>query len=285
MKKAERKAYDKAIAQYVSEINKIKPVQEIKRVDNNTKRAIEDELGSSASGRLNYLSRKADSVARVINKDDDYKSKVSRFNDRYAILKDQVAGKYTTRYGVRDNPMADPDLEPKPTGIDAYVNPPSATVDKPVNFEQTFATREEAYKAAQEKADAYNANPDNFKPRQVRAEYATTIDGLINNNSRTYTPPKITAEKLLQEVKYNGGASGRTERFNALDSGYQDMARLSNSIQSSAGNQNVSLYSSLADKLKTQYKRDSGNVTTQVKPTGLLASELAGNPLAGEVIS
>lgn len=262
MKKKERRAYDRAIAQYTAELNKVKPVQEIKRVDNNSKRTIEEELGNSASGRLNYLSRKADSVARTINKDDDYKAKVGKFNERYDIMRKQLSGQYVTRYGVLDN-----------FDQNSTINP------KPVNFEQTFASRDEAYKEAQKRADAYNNDASNFNPR---VELRHNGWGMA---STTVVNSKLTPETYLQEVQYKGGRSGRTERFEALDGAYQDMARLSKSIQGSAGNQNISLYSSLADKLKTQYKRDAGNVTNTAKPTGLLASELAGNPLAGEVIA
>ena len=275
-----RKAYAGAVSQLIGAINQIKPIQEIKRVDSKLNRQFEEELGSSASGRLNYLSRKADSVARKINKDDDYKAKAGRFNDRYSILKEQMADRDVTRYALRDSPYVEQPNKPTGTNID-HITAGNIIPENRPKFENVIASNEEAMKLAQQRADEYNNNQDNFKPYAVnKLNSWGTIE-----STQMVTNPKATADKFLQGVTYASGKDSWESKFNVLNEGYEDMARLSDSVKNSAGNQNIGLYSSLADKLKTQYKRDAGNVTNTAKPTGLLASELAGNPLAGEVIT
>lgn len=288
MKKEERKAYDKAIKQYTAELNKINPIEVIKRVDTNSKRKVEEDLGDAASGRLTSLTKKADKIARTINNDGDYSKSVGQFNERYDILKKQMAGGYTTRYGVKDAPVikADPKV-PSIMGLNREAAKPMGgnsnqgmmgfvgstlgdSFKKPVAFESTFATQDEALKAAQQKADQYNAN------------LTPVVSKSITGQSVSRMPASVTANDFMENVEYKGGASGRTEKMGALSGGYEDMARLSKTVQDSAGNANVGAYASLAEKLKQQYKRDAGAVA--VKPTGLLSSELAGNPLANEGI-
>lgn len=99
--KARRQA-DKAQASYYKALSNLEALPEIRRAESNNVKQLEESLGDNASYGSKRLAKQADKLGKEINNDEQYKGYVSKYNQRYAQLKDQLAGKSSQRYYVDD---------------------------------------------------------------------------------------------------------------------------------------------------------------------------------------
>lgn len=274
--KAERKAKKAAAEQYLTEFRKLKAADELPRLSTKNKKEVEDTLGDDVSFRTRNMAGKADRMARSMNNDVDYKAKVSAYNDRIAILKDQMANKSTTRFTSRDTPS---DIAPKNkrngllgnqnignNGVDLSKFVGNGLILKEKKYTPVYKTQDEAMSDAAKKLDAYN-----------KANAGKTIDDGAGNGLSTFASQKkfepITdVSRFAEEKKYNGfGALYRN--LNLAENAVDDITALSKNISNSQGNKNIEAYAALAAKLKPMIKREANS--------GLIASpSVVGGDLA-----
>lgn len=295
---AERKAKKKAATAYYAAFSKLQALPELERISTSNKRDIEDSIGDSASFRTRNMSQKADRVARQINNDDDYKKKVSAYNDRYAILKDQIANKSTVRYSISDKPSELPviksDLDasgnwaPHQTSISGAGDYATPSPQAPKN--SSFATKGSMFKN-QEEAMAGAA--------KSMEDYNNSLGGLLGavkrigqyNMPERYTQKDLDAmrvsdpSRFIQEEKFDGfGVLYRN--LSKAESAANDINALGNNVTSSKGNANVTAYSELANKLKPLIKKDANNMQPVTNGGSIVSSELASaNPYTETIAS
>jgi hypothetical protein len=291
---AKRKAQKAAAQQYLKEFRKLKPIDALPRFETNNKRQIEDTLGDEASFRLRNMSHKADRAARGINKDDDYKTKVNSYNDRYAILKDQMANKSSVRYMAANNPNALPVKNTNAFGgffsggisgqqsshnTMANVGAVSAKPNK-----SSFATKggmyqnkEDAMADAAKKMEAYNNSLTNLLGKAK----PNTNNGMMSYApAGKYTQRDLDAMRIsdpsrfIQEEKFSGfGVLYRN--LNLAESAANDITALGKSVTNSNGYKNTEAYVELAKKLKPLAKRELGHAANPIVNNSLVSGDLA----------
>ena len=318
-----RKAADRSQAQYYEALSKIEGLTEVKRVDANTKRSINDAMGDDASYGTKRLAMKADKLAKSINKDDKYKENVGKYNQRYAQLKTQLTGGSVDRYYANDkpkievaqnqtgdrflgignqrdnqlstnfavgsiNPRADLDINTNDMSWKNFDQGQLDEIGKRNSERKYYNSAEEAQADAAEKMNSYNAGLDKLvgqnKPQD---DSSGRMFGAFNNNNQTYSKQDIEAMKLKDAssfvAKENLGGIANNWRGSIGESGaaYGEMTALANKIKGSDSNANIEQYSDVAAKLRAKLAREQSGTD---KPTGLLASELAGSELNTGVI-
>lgn len=293
---AKRKAKKAAAAAYYAEFAKLQALPELEKISTSNKRQVEDALGNEASFRTRNLSQKADRLAREINNDEDYKKKVAAYNDRYAILKDQIANKSTVRYSVADNPAA----LPAPPSNDyvsggaqnnikngagdyAIFAPPPPTSSSFATKGSMFKTQEEAMADATKKMESYNNG----------------LGGLLGSFKRLgqYNVPELYTQKdldamrvsdpsrFIQEEKFNGfGVLYRN--LEVAEAAANDINALGKNINGSKGNTTINTYSELTNKLKPLLKKDAANPQVVASGGSVVSNELASaNPYTETIAS
>jgi hypothetical protein len=301
---AKRKAKKAAADQYYKEFAKLSAVPELERVAATNKREVEDALGDDASFRTRNLSNKTDKLAREINKDDSYKQANKAYNDRYSILKDQIANKSTSRYSVGDDPGAMPEKQTNsfggPSGINGFgqqnQNQGSGLADIAKNSldlvkekkQSTFgkggsmyATKEEALADASKKMEAYNNSINGLVGKDKPRQQGTGMLSAMTMGNTKYSQQDIEAmrvkdpSRFIKEEKFDGfGALYRD--LDKAESAANDFNTLGKNIMDSNGMKNVNAYAALAEKLKPMVKRDARNAQDKAN-TGqsLVSNELA----------
>lgn len=300
---AKRKAKKAAAAAYYKEFAKLQALPELEKISTSNKRQVEDALGNEASFRTRNLSQKADRLAREINNDEDYKKKVAAYNDRYAILKDQIANKSTVRYSISDNPApvitqstssdyfggAQNNIK-NGAGDYAIFSPPAPTSSSFATKGSMFKTQEEAMADAAKGMEAYNNSLKgllgSLKPR------TTAIQGMGDYASPgKYEQKDIDAmrvsdpSRFIQEEKFNGfGVLYRN--LDVAEAAANDINALGNSINGSKGNTTVNAYSELTNKLKPLLKKDAANPQVVASGGSVVSNELASaNPYTETIAS
>lgn len=301
----ERKAKKAAAAEYYKAFAKLNSIPGLKRISSSNKRDVEDALGDSASFRTRNLSRKTDKLAREINKDDQYKNAIDSYNDRYSILKDQIANKSTTRYLIDDSPGLSQGKKTKSkdkvfgdispiNGLGKQSNNKNIDISgKGINLgiekkqssfstnHNMYATKEEAMASAAKKMESYNNSVNELLGKdKPRREGAGMLAGLFLDN-RKYTQKDIEAmqikdpSRFIREEKFDG--------FNVLyrnldkaESAANDINTLSKNIMDSDGMKSANAYAALAEKLKPLIKRDARNIQSGANNgQSLVSNELA----------
>lgn len=292
----ERKAKKAAAAAYYKEFAKLQALPELEKISTSNKRQVEDALGNEASFRTRNLSQKADRLAREINNDEDYKKKVAAYNDRYAILKDQMANKSTVRYSVADNPAALPATPSNDyvsggaqnnikNGAMDYeiVAPPAPTSSSFATKGGMFKTQDEAMADAAKKMESYNNG----------------LGGLLGSVKRLgqYNVPERFTQKdldamrvsdpsrFIQEEKFNGfGALYRN--LEVAEAAANDINALGKNINGSKSNTTINTYSELTNKLKPLLKKDAANPQVVASGESVVSNELASaNPYTETIAS
>ena len=291
----ERKAKKAAAAAYYKEFAKLNSVPELKRISASNKREIEDSLGTDASFRTRNLSRKTDKLARDINKDDSYKQANKAYNDRYSILKDQIANKSTVRYSAQDKPneILDENIKNSNGGLSQQQKPRSAIADYSIKAtpklqssfgesKSMYATKEEALADASRKMEAHNKSIDRLIGTNKPAESNSgMLYSFQNYGQNKYSKKEIDAMRIqdpsrfIKEEKFDGfGALYRD--LGKAESAANDISALGKNIMDSNGMKNVNAYAALAEKLKPMIKRDARNATDKSNNgQSLVSNELA----------
>ncbi|PPD48376.1 MAG: hypothetical protein CTY14_02115 [Methylotenera sp.] len=290
-----RKAQQAAAAAYYAEFAKLQALPELERISTSNKRQVEETVGDSASFRTRNLAQKTDRLARQINNDDDYKKKVNAYNDRYAILKDQMANKSTVRYSISDNPAA---LPAPPSndyfgytqntiknGAGDYAN--VAPIEPPKSSFATkgsmFKTQEEAMADATKRMESYNNG----------------LGGLLGSVKRLgqFNVPEHYTQKDLDAMRVSdpsrfvqaetfGGFGALYKNLEVAESAANDINALGNSINGSKGNTTVNAYSELTNKLKPLLKKDAANSQVVGSSGSVVSNELASaNPYTETIAS
>lgn len=293
---AKRKAKKAAAAAYYKEFAKLQALPELEKISTSNKRQVEDALGNEASFRTRNLSQKADRLAREINNDEDYKKKVAAYNDRYAILKDQIANKSTVRYSLADTPAASP-----ATPSDDYVSggaqnnikngagdyaifaPRAPTSSSFATKGSMFKTQEEAMADATKKMESYNNG----------------LGGLLGSFKRVgqYNVPERFKQEDLDAMRVSDPSRFiQAETFNGFGVLYRnlgvakaaanDINALGKNINGSKGNTTINTYSELTNKLKPLLKKDAANPQVVASGESVVSNELASaNPYTETIAS
>lgn len=317
----ERKAKKAAAQQYYNEFAKLQSIPDIGSVATNNKRSVEEGIGDNASARTRNMAQKADRMARSINNDKQYKSNVNMYNDRYKILKEQIANRDSVRYSVKDTPT----IEIKQTigfngiggtdrtvggiagfgsGLGEAINPTKGgqyvnaaskgvksgliqsgyarqqVIDDPnANLNKLYQSKDEVMADAAKRMQEYNAMVDAESKKPNR----TTGYNFIGN-----TTPQLQkatdANQFIQENKF--GQFGVLYRnLGAAEDAVKDIQELGKRVTNSAGNQMLTKYSALAEKLKPMVKRDARNAQPSTNGQSIVSNELASANPYTETIS
>lgn len=296
--KAKRKAKKAAAAQYLAEFRKLNPIDDIGSLKTTNKRNLEETMGDEGSFRLRYMAKKADRMAREINNDDDYKKRISLYNDRISILKDQMANKSSVRYGIADSPIALPKL-PDTSNVGGILGNGGASgiggqsvggiggiasigqnlqLQKPQSSFATgsslFKTKDEAMADAVKKMEAYNKANAGTMVKSLTTPLGG-IAGLGSRQVQSQFVPVTDPSRFIKQENFNGFGVLYRNLGNA-ESALNDINALGAGINNSAGNKNIESYAALAKKLKPMAKREANNMA--IGPgTSLVAGELAQN--------
>lgn len=295
---AKRKAKKAAATAYYTEFAKLKALPELERISTSNKRQVEDALGNEASFRTRNLAQKSDRLAREINNDEDYKKKVAAYNDRYAILKDQIANKSTVRYSVADKPKASP-VQPSGDYMGSMVESQNsilngagdyASIAPPAPVNSSFATKGGMFKTQDE------AMADAAKKME---SYNNGLGGLLGTVKSTgaygikerYTQKDLDAmrvsdpSRFIQAETFNGfGALYRN--LGVAEAAANDINALGKNINGSKGNTTINTYSELTNKLKPLLKKDAANPQVVASGESVVSNELASaNPYTETIAS
>ena len=296
-----RKAKKAAAAEYYKAFAKLNSIPELERISSSNKRDVEDALGDSASFRTRNLSRKTDKLAREINKDDQYKNAISSYNDRYSILKDQIANKSTTRYAVIGTPgdysqddtrgvgkpienigLTMPDKDNIKTDVSGYGSNKEKLQSSFSTKGKMYSSKEEAMADAIKKMEEYN----NYIGGLVGKDRPARTDGILAYQPATSSTNKYTQEETKRLVESDPSRFIKGEKFNGFnvlyrnldvaESAANDINALGKSITDSNGMKNANAYAALAEKLKPMIKRDARNIQSVANNgQSLVSNELA----------
>lgn len=305
---AKRKAAKAAAQQYLAEFRKLKPIDALPRLASNNKKTIREELDDNASFRVRNMAQKADRMARAINKDDDYKNKIDAYNDRYEILKRQMANQSTTRYGISGSPIETAKTSNGFGGFGTYqggslggsqggllggngvlsILGNQQPANKPQSSFATqgkmYQTKEEAMADATKQMETYNSGLSKLigtnKPQSQL--YGSGFIAYANPYTGQYTKADVDAMRIndpsrfIQQENFDGfGVLYRD--LSKAESALNDINALSNNITNSAGNKNIDAYAALASKLKPMIKKEAKNAEFATGNQSLVANELAQN--------
>lgn len=279
---AKRKAKKAAAQQYYEAFGKLQEIPDVGSIATNNKREVDEKLGNQASFRTRNMAQKADRAAREFKNDPEYKKNVAAYNDRYAILKDQIANKSSTRYSVAKDP-----IQPQNTNVlggTSYFGIGSANQTKGIggiqntlmkpevkgkyfesqnNNAPLYKTREEALELAKQRMNEYNAaldkSPSNF--------------GLIAFGGRS--PQKVTdPNQFVQQNDFNGfGVLYRN--LGAAEDAAADLTNLGKKVTGTQANKALEQYLKIAERLKPMLKRDAQNASVITDGQSMVAGELA----------
>lgn len=292
---AKRKAKKAAAEEYLKAFRKIKGIPEVNAVSAKNSKEIEETLGDNTAFRTRYMAKKADKQAKEFNKDEGYKEAVRNYNDRYEILKRQMANQSTTRYVVAEEP------EPSKTGTGIFgINSRIGLVQQPqpnsltsiaglsalpkkmepVYTTNTLTTKEEALAAAKPVMDKYNIQVDKNAKQNVPAGFGNLLFGQQNSQPTKASDPSVfVREQTFQPF----GVLYRN--LPLAESAATDMTSLSKAVKDSAGNATLDKYVQIANKLKSQVKRDARNIQPVNNNQSLVAGELASSKPYTETIA
>lgn len=287
---AKRKAKKAAAEAYLKAFKKIKGIPEIDAVSAKNSKEIEETLGDNTAFRTRYMAKKADKQARAFNKDEGYKEAVSNYNDRYEILKRQMANKSTTRYVVAEEPepsrtgtgifgidsMTGLVQQPQPNSSSsiAWLNAVPKKME-PVYTTNTLRTKKEALAAAKPVMDKFNAYADSVAKQNMMAGFTQLKPSPLKTND----PSAFVREQTFQPF----GVLYRN--LPLAESAATDMTSLSKAVKDSAGNAALNRYVQIANKLKSQVKRDARNIQPVNNNQSLVAGELASSKPYTETIA
>jgi len=267
-----RREMDKAIAQYGQELRKLTPLESPGTIKTNAYRTATEVADNQLSGADRRALKQSDRLARTINRDDVFKERMAKYNDRLSILQAQLAGESVNRFYVSDTPSI-----PESSGSSGLLGfspplastPSMATVGAGVSLPDTsyrqdreyFTSREDALAAAQAQADAYNAKQASL-PRQPLAQ----------------APRKATAQDFIASQSFGAApdvqGGDRSIRFGRLDAAAKDMQTLADGIKGTAAEAAATQYSALAERLNAKLGKISAT-PVEAQSTGLIGSELA----------
>lgn len=309
---AKRKAKKAAADQYYKAFSELKSANADYKASANNKKQVVDAMGDDVSYGSKRLAMKADRLGRDINGNKEYREDLKRYNSRYEGLKKQLSGQAVERYKASSNPVA----EVKPSGgmltqggINGFggnTNQGSNTLadisslgmkktatdkGRELADDRYYDTQEEAMQDAQARMNQYNAAMDAKLGKRIEADPSSSQAGMAaysNNSFRgNYTQADIDkakvsdASKFVQKEKLNGIAVGYRQ-LEDMESAYGEIAALSEKAGKSPVNKQAEDYAKVTEQLKQKLRREQGNAGD--RPSGLLASELAGNNLNPEVI-
>lgn len=280
-----------AAAAYYKEFEKISALPDMKNIATSNNREVEDSLGNYSSFRTRHLSKQADKMARTINKDEGYKSATTAYNDRYSILKDQIANKASTRYSASSDPSALPvvqtnngwmnNSQPTNIGMAGMLGAATAPVKEQSSFStdgSMYASRDDAMSGANKKMEEYNSSLSNLlgtaKPQQSGSGMAFSFGG------GQYAQHDIDAMRISDPTRFIkeeqfAGFGDLSSDLTKAEGAMNDMNALGDNLNNSTGQKNITAYSALAAKLKPMVKRDSRNLEGASDGQSLISSELA----------
>lgn len=311
---AKRKAKKAAAEQYYKAFSELKSANADYKTSINNKKQVVDALGDDISYGTKRLAMQADKTGKAINGNEEYRTDLKRYNSRYEGLKKQLSGQAVERYRASSNPVA----EAKPSGsgmLTAGVNGfgnnanPNGTsltgiadiagmgmkktsTDKGKDMADTryYDSEAEAMADAQTAMKNYNSSMDAKLGKRIEAP-ANNQSGMAsigaNSYRGNYTQADIDkskvndASKFIQKEKLNGVSVGYRQ-LEDMESAYGEIAALSEKAGKSPVNKQADEYAKVTEQLRQKLKREQGSASD--RPSGLLASELAGNNLNPEVI-
>lgn len=289
---AKRAAKKAAAAEYYKAFAKLNSIPELKRISSSNKRDVEDALGDSASFRTRNLSQKSDRLARKINKDDQYKDAINSYNDRYSILKDQIANKSSTRYTLANTP-GDYIQENKRgsgttgSGLSEYVKPSkpgnlgmadiasmgsknkmphsafitqdrkNSRKDRPSESQtKIYATKEEAMADAIKKMEKYNNSINGLMGKDKPRNQTQGMLGDIAIAPGKYSQKEIDAMKQSDASRFI-----KEEKFNGFDVLYRNL-----DLAESAANDITGLSKRISDSEGNKNVTDYSALAEKLKP-------------------
>ena len=297
-----RKAKKKAAAEYYKEFSKLNKVEEVGRASTKNKRVLDDSLGDSASAETKNITRKIDRMGREINKDDEYKQNVKSYNDRYAILKDQMANKSSSRYTISDAPAVEEKRNAfglggaigngglinqanKQSGPSSYT---TLVKDKPKGEyssaqkgnQALFQSKEEEMAAAQQRMEEYN---NGLKEKFLNAPpEKNQFGGIALPQVKT---PQAAEQYAQQNKVTDPNKFSQENKFQGFDVLYRDLSRaeramddvntLGQRVINTKTNKLLPEYQKLNDRLKGLIKRDMNNKQVQQSGQSMVSGEIA----------
>jgi hypothetical protein len=315
---AKRKAKKAAADQYYKAFSELKSANADYKASANNKKQVVDAMGDDVSYGSKRLAMKADRLGRDINGNKEYREDLKRYNSRYEGLKKQLSGQAVERYKASSNPVAEANpsggmlTQGGINGFGSNTNPNGSSIagkgglanvlgfgmkksatekGRELADDRYYDTQEEAMQDAQARMNQYNASMDAKLGKRIEADPSSSQAGMAaysNNSFRgNYTQADIDkakvndASKFVQKEKLNGIAVGYRQ-LEDMESAYGEIAALSEKAGNSPVNKQAEDYAKTTEQLKQKLRREQGNAGN--KPSGLLASELAGNNLNPEVI-
>lgn len=262
-----RKALQAAAAQYYEAFSKLTEVANPKRVETSTSADLASATNDQASFRVRKMAKDSDRLARQFNRDDSFQSKADAYNDRYAILKEQMANRAAVRYTVGDLPMLK-STGPLEGNLTIRLGAPDPNAGRYVKAfsdgAKTYSSREEAMAAAAEKFKQYQQSP----PSAV----VPANPGILGIGQPSYAP--VTAADFVQETVFQPfGALYRN--LGVAEDAAADFNRLGAAVSSSSGGQALEKYAAITAKLKPLVEKEASRSALNASPTGLIADQLA----------
>ena len=302
-----RKAKKAAAEQYYKVFSELKAANADYKAPSNNKKQIVEDFGDDVSYGTKRLAMQADNAGRAINADEEYRTDLKRYNSRYEALKKQLSGQSVDRYMVESAPKLDA-YEKKGTFGTAANNPvknemPKITgnlgslislkmAGKEAAKQRYYDTEEEAMQQAVSSMGEYNSSLDAKLGKNIEKDQ---MQKLLNTNSAMAGigfNPKYTQEIIDKEKVSDPSVFLKKETLKPINVGYRqltdmeaaydEIAGLSEKAGKSPVNKQAENYAKATEQLKQKLKREQGNSGN--RPSGLLASELAGNNLLPEVI-
>lgn len=281
--KAKREGKRQAAKAYYKALRETQNIEDLDRVDTRTRRQLDDALGDNLDGRTRRLAQKADKMAREIRKteDQDYlldgktgskrgnvKDAIGRYQERYAQLQDQLAGRTVKRFRV-ENP------EPVQQGMLGAIS----TGPKPVDVDNVFSDQASAQSFATEMAANQLKKPQGLLGSSGMGGTNQPTYGMAGQSQQQPEGPRVVEETLQPLREFY-------REVPLLESAYNEMNTLAQRINNAPSVKMREQYGQIAQQLQSRVKkniRDAENKPA-APGTGLLANELASAAPYSEVI-
>ena len=254
-----RKALKAAAEQYYKAFSKLSEVANPERVQATTAREVEAVVGDDSSFKVRKLAKDSDRAARQFNADKSFKEKAAAYNDRYAILKEQMANRGAVRYSLADSRVGgDPNQKASsPAMVTASLGAATRLSEAKYDSDKKyFSSREGLLAEAQAKADAYNA----ANKAAARQPFAPA-----------FVPAQ--ASDFIQETTFKPfGVLYRN--LGVAESAAADLDRLGSAVSSSTGGQALERYAAITEKLKPVVAKEASRAVMDRQTPGLIGEQL-----------
>jgi hypothetical protein len=223
---AKREAKRQAQAAYFEALTKAEKLQNIKTIDSNSARKLEDELGDDYSYGTKRLAMQADKVAKKINQDETMQEGIGKFNKRYDEIRRQMNGERITKFKVKEKSQE--------IGIGSVGLVNSNTIGSGLDTFDNYDSAKESIK-----------NQNDTKQITANRNFGA---GLFNTSSNNQTSSSVE-EVSLNSINSNYRSLPQTR------GAFNDLKSLSENLSKNPVNQYAQSYEAIAQKIKGRLNR------------------------------